>query len=455
MEELLIERNESCVYVQYRDVLRERNEFVQVVYTHWHYGGFWGYIITRALQLLSVGLVLLLLALLALFVDWSALMNVTELTDAVHWSGRHNSLTIVLFSMALFAWLAWLVKEAMCAYTVWRVHCVLLHIFPEDLKDTKGWTEIVDDVSHFLHMQPQEFTTRLLRQKHFMTALVRSDHLMLEWGRVRVNMLSYPLVWALHVSFLPLLDDPPCVESNSKSSVFSKRALLLGVLGLVLSPCVLVVVVVYYICRYGEHLRHQPGWVSSRHWSLYATLYLRHPEDTNHALRERLDAVAPMAEKYCQSKHSTIVAAALQFAAFCFSMGTVLILALALFDDDVLVRQTFFGRALLWWLGIMASGVGLCRVLQRNTPEVHQPVLLLQDIASQLRMGSGQELLRVHFSTFYEYRAIGFAWELASVVLAPLFLLFVVRGRAEAMLSFLHNRCEYVEGIGCVKAFRV
>ena len=456
MEELLIEKSENCVHVQYRDVLRDRNEFVQVVYSHWHYGGFWGYTITRALQVLSVGLVLGLLFVLAIFVDWPVLMIVTELTDAVHASAPNLSITIFL-SMALLAWVGWVIKEVVCVYTMWRVHCVLLHIFTDvDLElDMMSWEDIVDQVSQFLGMQPQEFTTRMLRQKQFMTALARSDHLTVNCGSLRINMLSYPLVWALYVSFLPLLDDAPHVHDNS--SVFSKRAVLLGILGLVLSPCVFVIVVVYYICRYGEHLRHQPGWMSSRHWSLYANLYLRKSEDTNHALRERLDAVEPVANKYCQTRYSTITFrcieplrdAMLQFAMFCFSMGTVLILALALFDDDVLVRQTLFGRALLWWLGILAGGIGVCRMLQRDTPEVHNPAMVLQEMASDL--GIQAEFLRVNFSSLYEYRLLGFLWEMASVVLAPLFLLFVVRGRASNMLSFLHYNCVYVQGIGCVK----
>lgn len=192
METLLIERPEPDLHLLYRDVLRDANAFSQLVYLYWHHGGFAGYAITRTLQVASVALVLGLLALLALFVDYSQLLAVQELTDAVHWTAPHG-LTVALLVTAGAAWAAWAAHEAWAIRTMADVHAVLSEVCMGVPVRQLAWGDVVAAVAPFLRMPNTEFTTRLLRHKQFMTALARGDHFMLDVGAVRVNMLSHPL----------------------------------------------------------------------------------------------------------------------------------------------------------------------------------------------------------------------------------------------------------------------
>lgn len=445
MEELLLQRDAGAEG-RFRDVLTNRNALARRVYQHWRHGGFVGYACTHAALAASLALVLALLTLSTAAVDWARLTAVTELTDAVHWARPHPA-TLALLALMWAAWAAWGVLHAVEARHLWRVHClVAADILPRPVHHYT-WDEVAAAVAGFLAISVPDFETHLLREHQFETALVRADFFMLDAGAGRVNMLSHALLWAFGFAAAPLLDGPP-TDTDLKAAILARRCAVLGAVGLALAPVLLPVVVVYYACRYAAHLRHQPGFVSSRHWSLHATLFLRRYTDTPHALRARLAGAAAAAEQYCQGRHTTAAAAALQFAKFVCSTGVVLILALAAVDDDALTRQTLAGRALLWWLGMLAGGFGVCTLLQRDAPEAAQPAVLLHDLAVQL--GAQTEYLRTHMGALYEYRALGFAWELASVVLAPLFLLTAVRARAPHMLAFLHGHAEYVYGAGCV-----
>jgi len=128
----------------------------------------------------------------------------------------------------------------------------------------------------------------------------------------------------------------------------------------------------------------------------------------------------------------------------------VLILGLALVDDDLLLHKTFLGRVLMWWLALAASGVAACRMMDPSDQSAgmrqHNVPQLVTELATHLQVHP--EHVRCHMRSYYEHRVAGFLWELASVVLAPLLFLCMLRGRCDHIVAFVraHSRVEFGMG---------
>lgn len=119
----------------------------------------------------------------------------------------------------------------------------------------------------------------------------------------------------------------------------SRVVLVLGLANLLLCPFILVWQVLYAFFSYTEIIRREPGSLGARRWSLYGRLYLRHFNELNHELHERLGRGYKPTAKYMNSFTSPLLAVLAKNIAFFSGSVLAVLIALTVYDEDVLTVQ--------------------------------------------------------------------------------------------------------------------
>lgn len=439
------------------------DEFLQNVYVYWLHHGYWPYVIRQLFQVVTLALVLLLLLLLTCFIDYGALFSAdTELLDAFTLRAPHPVIWMLLI-VALMALIIRAIKmrHDLSGIADTRVFLNQVLLVSDEQLAHMSWEDVMGLLlpvyeqlqGHNHNVNTDALLGRLMRVEQFIMALSKADllslHVMHGWPDC---ILSLPFLGGLWIALLPLLNDRDPLDTEQQLQRASRnlqwRVTLLGLGGLLISPFVLILVLVYYACRYGERVRSAPSFFGSRHWSLRAQWCTRNYNELPHHVRARLESAEPAAQAYIAATVNRMVPAVAQFGLFLCSTVCVLILGMALVDDELLIHKTFLGRVLVWWLALAASGVAACRMMDPADPGTrsHNVPQLVTDLATHLQVHP--EHVRCHMRSYYEHRMAGFLWELASVVLAPLLFVCVLRGRCDHIVAFIraHSRVEFCMG---------
>lgn len=139
--------------------------------------------------------------------------------------------------------------------------------------------------------------------------------------------------WSLHPKY------KRATERLELARQLSRTILLAGVANLLLCPLVLVWQALYAFFSYAEAIKREPGSLGSRRWSLYGRLYLRHFNELDHELRERLGRAYRPASKYMNAFNSPLLAVLARSAAFFAGSLLAVLVALTVYDEDVLAVQ--------------------------------------------------------------------------------------------------------------------
>lgn len=135
----------------------------------------------------------------------------------------------------------------------------------------------------------------------------------------------------------------PCYKRAGERLALARRlarsAALLGAANLLLCPLVLVWQLLYAFFSYAEVLRRRPGVLGTRRWSLYGRLYLRHFNELQHELAARLGRGHRPATRYMNSFASPVLAVLARHIAFFAGSVLAVLIALTVYDEDVLTVQ--------------------------------------------------------------------------------------------------------------------
>jgi len=463
-------RLDHCVDPRFRSVI-DLDQFLQNIYVYWLHHGYWPYVIRQLFQVVTLALVLLVLLLLTCFIDYAALFqpSETDLLDAFTLRTPHPVVWgLLLVSVVALVLRAMKLRHDLTHMGHTRVFLNQVLLLSDEQLCHMSWEDVVGQLlpvyeslqGHNHNVNTDAILVRLMRMEQFIIALSRADLLSLHlWHGWPDCILSLPFLAGLWIALQPLLNDRDPLDTPEQMQRATRnlrwRVVGLGLAGLLVSPFALILVLVYYACRYGERVRSTPSFFGTRHWSLRAQWCTRNYNELPHHVRARLEGAEPAAQKYIDATVNRMVPAIAQFGLFLCSTACVLILALALVDDDLLIHKTLLGRVLVWWLAVAASGVAVCRMLDASpsgygesgaAQRHHNIPQLVTDLAVHLQVHP--EHVRCHMRSYYEHRVAGFAWELASVVLAPLLFLCMLHPRCVHIVAFVrsHSRVEFGMG---------
>ncbi|XP_047543440.1 autophagy-related protein 9A [Vanessa atalanta] len=349
-----------------------------------------------------------------------------------------------------------------------------------------NWSTIQERVreaqpEHHMCVHKQEINEldiyhRILRFNNYMVAMVNKNLLPLQ---IRVpcigdfHYLSRGLKWNLEflLFYSPWSPWENCwqlrsaYKDNSKRMILARQLqrqiLLLALVNLILSPLIQAWQILYFFFNYAELIKRSPGSLGLRTWSLYAKVTLRHFNELEHELRDRLNRAHKPATKYLASFNSPITTVLAKNVVFVSASVLGVLVVLSVYDEDVLTVEHVL--TIITILGCILAGAraligeeerlgGACTGPARGEELLVQVLGHVHYLPTAWRGRAHTKDVAAHFQHLFQFRAVYIVFELLSPLLCPLVLLSL-RTRALDIVDFYRNFTVSVLGIGDVCSF--
>ncbi|KAK9845371.1 hypothetical protein WJX81_004761 [Elliptochloris bilobata] len=467
------------------DAIPNLDDFFRRIYKYYEEKGFQVILVSRVLNLLALGFTVAFSAVLLLFVRWDALRascildDICDISEAV--INRHplaGGLTLwkalCLTYLAIFGayWLYNLVHLAVDLREAANIRHFMrnrLGLSEHQLRCV-SWPEVARRIVEaqkttrlciVRDLTEADVVARIMRKENYLIGLLNRGVLALHVpvpGLRKRLMLTKTLEWNLHWCVLDaMLDDKSfTIRESFVADVagLQRRFRRMAVVNLVLAPFLLAFLLIYFFMRNAERLYHQPSAAGARRWSPLAAWRLREFNELPHYTAHRLNASHKAAERYIAQFPSAALNHAARFVAFVAGSFAALLLFAALVDD-VLLERHLFGRTIVWWGAVLGVVLAVSRAFIVEAGMACEPELALLEVVAHTHWLPRHWRGRAHtrevqgqFEQLFQYKALMFVEELASVVLTPFVLYVSLPKCVPAILAFVRDFTLHVDGVG-------
>ncbi|KAF9618257.1 hypothetical protein IFM89_000892 [Coptis chinensis] len=277
-------------------------------------------------------------------------------------------------------------------------------------------------------------------------------------------LLNKTLEWTLNWCILQsMFDRNFFVKASfiSNPSLLKKRLMAVGLGMLLLSPFIFIFMLVYLFLRHAEQFYNHPSTASSRRWSNLSKWMFREFNEVDHLFKHRINSSIPHASDYLKQFPSPIVTIIAKFITF-VSGGFAAILIIIAFLEESLLEGQIYGRNLLWYAAVFGTVTAISRAVVTDELQVLDPegamslvVRHTHYMPKRWRCNENSDVIRADFETLFQYTGMMLLEEMASILLTPYLLLFVVPTRVGDILQFISDFTVDVEGVGHVCSFSV
>uniref|UniRef100_A0A672LIB5 Autophagy-related protein 9 n=1 Tax=Sinocyclocheilus grahami TaxID=75366 RepID=A0A672LIB5_SINGR len=389
---------------------------------------------------------------------------------------------IFLLIMAAIFWVYRLVKVICNVLRYWEIrqfYKKALKIQMDELCNFT-WQEVQGRLIHLQREQPMcvqkrelselDIYHRILRFKNYTVAMINksllpvrlrvpffSDMIFLTQGlKYNFELILFwgPLSlfqnkWSLHPKY------KRAANRQELAKQLSRIILLTGLVNLLLCPFVLVWQVLYAFFSYAEVIKREPGSLGARRWSLYGRLYLRHFNELDHELQGRLGRGYKPAAKYMNAFVSPLLAVLAKNVAFFSGSVLAVLIALTVYDEDVLTVQH-----ILTAITVLGLVITITRSFIPDEHMVWCPEQLLQCVLAHIHYmpdhwkgNANKSETRDEMAQLFQYKAVFILEELLSPIITPFILIFPLRSKSLEIIDFFRNFTVDVAGVGDICSF--
>ncbi|CAF0903757.1 unnamed protein product [Adineta steineri] len=475
---------------------KDLDEFFVRVYEYHQRHGFFCIVLSEIFGLVQFVFIVSFTVLIVQCVDYPLLFRSTpsarNITHKIHFNEviqspkqcLHNMhlLTNLCIILSIIYWLYRLTRSLynlLSYFNIRAFYAQALDIKPNDLSNMT-WHEVqqrllIAQRTHHLCIHKSDLTeldihNRLLRFKNYEVALVNKGILP---PRIHLpifgNIISFTtgfkfnlrllLFWGPYAPFdqrWHLRQEYKIYSQREKlSQQLSNFILLYGLANLLLSPFIFIWQVLNLFYGYTELVRREPGVLGNRCWSNYGRLYLRHFNELDHSLNQRLNRGYKPAISYMNSFVNYSIVELAKFISFTTGAILAVLILLTVYDEDVLTVEHMLTT--ITCLGVI---VGVCRSLIPDEHAVFDPEQMLQLVLAQVHYQPDSwkdhahtDYVQAEFGQMFQLKYVYFLEELLSAFVTPLILCFQLRRKSLQIIDFLRNFTVDVQGVGDVCSF--
>jgi len=272
-------------------------------------------------------------------------------------------------------------------------------------------------------------------------------------------VLGTTLEWNLRFCILNSLFDshfniPPSYLGARGIKALKMRFIIAGVANLILSPFILLFMIIFFFLRHAEELHSKKSVFGPRQWCLLAQWKIREFNELPHIFERRLSNSAEAAQKYLAQFPSTLRTIVAQCIAYIAGSIVAILLVLTVTDSDAITHR-LWDRTLLWYLAIFSAILAVARSQIPDKSLYPSPALIMAEIVQHThyypqhwRGKAHTQAVHAEFGYMFPSRLSMFLFEMMSVILTPILLIFCLPQSAERIVHFVSTRTVHVQGVG-------
>ncbi|KAI9824195.1 MAG: hypothetical protein M1819_000907 [Sarea resinae] len=479
------------------------DNFLQDVYEYFLGNGIWCIVLSRALNLLTLGFVVGFTSFLTMCIDYKSVPGSRTMSQILipqctkKMSGSAN-LLLWLFT---FLWIAKLFQYAVDLRRLKRIHDFyhyLLEIPDSDIQ-TISWQEVVarlmslrdsnpvtadgltDKNRRFLgsqskqRMDAHDIANRLMRKDNYLIALFNKDILDLTLPIPFLGnrqLFSKTLEWNLNLCILDYVFNEqgqvrPLFLKETHRRILSdglrRRFLFAGCMNVICAPFIVIYFMMLYFFRYFNEYQKNPSQLGSRQYTPLAEWKFREFNELWHLFQRRLNMSHPFASRYIDQFPKDKTIQLCRFVAFVTgALASVLALASVIDPDLFLGFEITHERTVLFYLGAFTAIWAVARGAVPEDNLVFDPEYALNNVIeythylpTQWRGRLHSDEVRKEFSMLYQMKVVIFMEEMLSIIFTPFVLWFSLPKCSDRLVDFFREFTVHVDGLGYVCSFAV
>ncbi|CAG8457232.1 14145_t:CDS:10 [Funneliformis caledonium] len=465
------------------------------VYSYYTGKGIYCILLSRFLNLLTMGFVLGFSTFLLGCVDYSIVRHSESLSQVIipNCIGKLSGWTKLFLVISTGLWI-WTIIKFVLDYRglndMYNFYTHLLHIPDEDMQ-TVSWQRVVSQIikirdsnpitSYQVNDQPQQrldahnITNRIMRQDNYLIALFNKNILNLTIPIPflrKQNFLTKTMEWNLNWCVMnyvfndhgevrkQFVKNVKDAERKELAHSLRNRIVFMGILNFVLAPFIIIYLLVFFFFRYFEEYRSDPGSLfGSRQWTQFARWKFREFNELPHLFLQRLHNSYKPANKYIDQfpKAKTILV----------TRFSVLILASYIDPELFLGFEITPGRTVFFYTSVL---VPLFAVSRNTIPDDHlvfDPEDSLKMVVEHTHYSPDGWRGRLHtdevrreFIQLFELKVTLYIQEIFSVIFTPFVLWYSLADCSHILIyrqiiDFFREFTVHVDGVGYVCSFAV
>ncbi|KAJ9197917.1 hypothetical protein DTO164E3_5473 [Paecilomyces variotii] len=479
------------------------DNFLEDVYVYFLGNGIWCIMLSRALNLLTLGFVVGFTTFLTSCINYHDIRGARKLDDILVKKCMVNmssSKTLLLWLFTFF----WIGKLFQYVLDIRRLrhlqdfYYYLLGISDEDIQ-TISWQEVVSRLMALRDSNPStagavsakhrkfmgsqskqrmdahDIANRLMRKENYLIALFNKDILdltlpipflrnrqlfsrTLEWN---INLCIMDYVFNEQGQVRPLfLKD---THRRALSDGLRRRFLFAGIMNIFVSPFLVFFFLMHYFFRYFNEYQKNPSQIGSRQYTPLAEWKFREFNELWHLFQRRINMSYPFANRYIDQfpKEKTVQLA--RFVAFIAgALASVLALASVVDPELFLGFEITHDRTVLFYLGLFGSIWAVARGMVPEDTDVFDPEFALREVINFTHYFPSHWNGRLHsdevrkeFATLYQMKIVIFLEEILSMIFTPFVLWFSLPKCSDRLIDFFREFTVHVDGLGYVCSFAV
>ncbi|GBC07958.1 hypothetical protein RclHR1_07800011 [Rhizophagus clarus] len=437
--------------------------FLAHVYSYYTGRGIYCILLSRFLNLLTIGFVLGFSTFLLGCVDYSLVRSSDGLSQVIipNCIGQLSGWTKLFLVLVTCIWIWTIVRfilDIRGLIDMYNFYTYLLDIPDADMQ-TISWQEVVSRIikirdsnpntSHQVNNRPQQrldahnITNRIMRQDNYLIALFNKDLLNLTIPIPllrKKNFLTKTMEWNLNWCVMNyVFNDHGQIRKRFIKDVqreklihgLRNRIIFMGILNFISAPFIVVYLLVFFFFRYFEEYRSDPGSIFDKSYK--------------------------PANKYIDQFPKAKTILFIRFILFIIgSFTAVLILATYIDPDLFLGFEISPGRTVFFYTGVLVPLFAVSRGMIPDDHLVFDPEARLKKVVEHTHYSPDEWRGRLHtdevrreFIQLFEVKVTLYIQEIFSVIFTPFILWFSLAD------YFFREFTVHVDGVGDVCSFAV
>jgi autophagy-related protein 9 len=473
----------SDTETRYRILIKNLDRFLIQIYNYYLRKGYYCIMLENIINLLMMSFLILISVTLISFTNYNIMFTSYDLNKAIDISFKNISTSVLIYvflcTIFILKQIVLIFNEGVSFYKIRRFYIDQLNITDLEI-ETIDWYNIVKRLCDLQNLHynnegitPLEIVNRIMRRENYLIALINKNIINLNFDLPILGMypfLTKTIEWSINLTVIDFMFS----EQNNLKIEFLRadlqkklelslkyRFVFVGILSLILSPFILLLLVMYYLFKYGEEYKNQNNVISSRQWSLLAKWQFREYNELSDIFQKRLNKGHKYAIEYVNQFPSYKLSHIFRLVEFVAGAFICILVIFTIYDDDVLIKLHIIeNKSALWFLGILGGIITICRAYRPDENFIFEPIKTMNNVVKYTHYMPENWKNKCHteyvaciFKRLFDYKIVLFINEILGVIIVPFILLFYFPNLSGNIIEFVKNFTTDVSGIGHICSF--